>query len=92
MAFEREPQYTEKWKRITSCTDGKEQGKLIREYICELEDEIYNLEQQLECERRNNQYDVVDRIMKLPVFKDWLSEHDSSMNNYYSDYTFNGGF
>lgn len=93
MAFEREPKNTEKWERIISCNDGKEQGKLIREYICELEDEIYSLRQQLECERRNNQYDVVDRIMKLPAFKDWLSAHDASMNNYYSDdYTFNGGF
>ena len=84
MAFEREPQNTEKWERIISCNDGKEQGRLIREYICELEDEIYRLRQQLECERRNNQYDVVDCIMNLPDFRNWLSAHDAILNKDYS--------
>lgn len=84
MAFEREPHYTEEWGRIISCDDGEEHGKLIREYICELEDKIYNLEQQLECERRNNQYDVIDDIMRLPYFRDWLSKHDSNLNKDYS--------
>ncbi len=84
MAFEREPQNTEKWRKIVECTDGKLQGKLIREYICELEDEIWNLKQQLMYEHRNNQYDVIDRIMNLPDFKNWLSRHDSNLNKDYS--------
>lgn len=84
MAFEREPYYTEEWERIISCSDGKEQGKLIREYICKLEDKIYNLEQQLECERRNNRYNVIDDIMDLPDFRNWLSKHDSNLRKDYS--------
>lgn len=84
MAFEREPHHTEEWERIISCDDGKEQGKLIREYICELEDKIYNLEQQLECERRNNRYDVIDEIMHLPCFRNWLFKHDSYLSKNYS--------
>ena len=84
MAFEREPQNTEKWERIISCNDGKEQGRLIKEYICDLEDEIYRLKQQLIHEKKSGQYNLVNRIMKLPAFEDWLSKHDSDLHEDYS--------
>ena len=84
MAYERELKNTEKWRRIISCNDEKEQGTLIKEYICELEAEIYNLKQQLECEHRSGQYDLVNKIMKLPAFNDWLSKHDSDLNKDWS--------
>lgn len=84
MAFEREPLNTERWERIISCNDGKEQGRLIKEYICELEDGIYNLQQQLEEERIKNRYDIIDNIMNLPDFRKWLSKHDSNLNKNYS--------
>lgn len=84
MAFEREPRNTEKWERIISCNDGKEQSRLIKEYICELEDGIYNLQQQLGKERMKNRYDIIDDIMNLPDFRKWLSKHDSNLHKDYS--------
>lgn len=69
-----------KWQKILDIEDETEQGIAATKYVCELENEVRNLQMKQEKLADDVEKYVVKSVMtKNKFFKEWLREHDREL-------------
>ena len=73
MAYERIPSGAE-WIEICETEDEVEQNRKLRNYICDLQERIRDLEQQEALQKDID--NLVSLILKSNIFKEYMRKHD----------------